>query len=117
MPVFVVASNSKCNVTWDNFKKRAEERRAILENARTMNVKRLQQDVDRIARRETEFAKQVIEEIVPVKIVWDEEGWNRLSALLPFRVVPTKAATPVVVEEKQKPVDPPAEPEAQSPAI
>ena len=87
MTVRVFASSS-CNASWDKFKQRVEERRAVLENARNMNVKRLQQDVQRIAQREATFAKQLLEEIVPVKVEFDENAWKQLVAVLPVRIVP-----------------------------
>lgn len=98
MPVTVFAS--KCH-SFDSLKKRVEERRAVIENARNMNLTRLHQDVERIARRETEFAKQVLEEIVPFKLVWDETAWEKVREVVPIRVVPNKSEPePPVTEDK-----------------
>lgn len=98
MPVTVFAS--KCP-SWDTIKKRVDERRAVIENARNMNLTRLHQDVQRIAKREVEFAKQVVEEIVPFKLVWDEKALEKISEVVPVRVVPNKSEpAPPVTDEK-----------------
>lgn len=106
MPVTVFAMNkANCNASWERFQKRVEERRLILENARSMNVKRLQQDVERISKREVEFAKKVFEEIVPVKITWDNKAWENLQAFVPVRIEPLdkkEVVEPVVVVEEEK---------------
>lgn len=110
MALVVKAQLSKNNL--QAFQKRAEERRQVLETARTMKIQRIQQDVERIVKREREYTKKLVEEIVPVKIVWNEDAWSKLKDFLPFRVeVNTKedgeAASPaktvepeVIVEEK-----------------
>lgn len=58
----------------------------MLENARTMNVRRLQQDIDRISAREIEFAKKLFEEIVPVKVEWNPAAFDKLQEFVPIRV-------------------------------
>jgi len=67
-------------------RERASERRAALETARTMKVQRLQQDIDRIVKREREYSQKLMEEIVPVRVIWNDDAWKRLQDLLPFRV-------------------------------
>lgn len=67
-------------------RERAQERRSALETARTMKVQRLQQDIDRIVKREREYSQTLLNEIVPVRVVWNDEAWKRLQDLLPFRV-------------------------------
>jgi hypothetical protein len=107
MPVTVVASSGKCNASWESFKKRVDERRSVIENARNMNLSRLNQDVQRIAKRETEFAKQVFEEIVPFKVEWDQEAWERINSVVPLRVVPNKT-TPAAPENATEVVQDPS---------
>jgi hypothetical protein len=80
----------------------------VLETARTMKIQRVQQDLEKIAKREREYARKLIEEIVPVKIMWNEDAWQRLQGILPIRVVdrtmperpatPTPSPSPTVVE-------------------
>lgn len=86
MPVTVFAS--KACPSWERIQKRVEERRAVLENSRTMNVKRLQNDLQRIAKKEVEFAQKVFEEIIPVKVAWNEEAWAKLQESMPIRLEP-----------------------------
>jgi hypothetical protein len=90
MPVKVIAS-SKCP-SWDAIKKRIDDRRVVLENARSMNLTRLNNDVERIAKREIEFAKQIFEEIVPFKVEWNQEAWEKVKTTMPVRIVPNKDA-------------------------
>ena len=108
MPVKVIAS-SKCPAAWDAIKKRIDDRRVVLENARNMNLTRLNNDVERIAKRELEFAKQLFEEIVPFKVEWNQEAWEKVKTTLPVRVVPNKDVpsapeSSVSMEEDVKPV-------------
>lgn len=67
-------------------KERLEARRAALEQARASGMKRLHEDVKRIVRRETEFAKKVLEEIVPVQVHIDKEAVSRIKDFVPVRV-------------------------------
>lgn len=81
------------------------ERRRVLEQARTVNVRRIQQEVQRIAQREVEYAQRLISEYAPVKVSFNESVWNRWQEFLPIRVEfvekedkstsPKDASTPV----------------------
>lgn len=108
MPVIVLASSSvkpSCSSSWERFQKRVEERRAVIESARAMNVKRLQNDLQRIAKKEVEFAQKMLEEIVPVKVSWNQDAWTKLQESLPVRVEPlhsTDADDAVVVKDEKK---------------
>lgn len=79
MPVIVRAQ-------LNNFSKHIEERRQVLENARNASIRRLRHDIDRIAKKELEFAQKVVETIVPVRLSWDEEAWKRVQEFVPIRV-------------------------------
>lgn len=72
--------------------KRIEERRSTMERARSMGVHRIQEDVRRIARRECEYAQKLLNVIVPVKISWNEEAWNRIQESMPIRFEPLEPA-------------------------
>lgn len=107
MPVVVLASSVKpsCSSSWERFQKRIEDRRAVVESARAMNVKRLQNDLQRIAKKEVEFAQKMFEEIVPVKLTWNQDAWTKLQESLPIRVEPlssTDSDVPVVVSKEEK---------------
>lgn len=102
MPLIIRAS---CNKTsWDAVQKTVEERRQVLENARNANLRRLRQDVDRIAKREAEFAKKVIDTIVPVRLSWNDDAWNKLQEFIPVKVEVQKneTETSIVVDEVKK---------------
>jgi len=87
------------NAGWQQ---RCSEKRQQIEKARQTKVARLRQDVERITKREIEFAKSVIETIVPVRIVWNEEAWQRLQETLPVKVeVKEEPVAEVVVEERK----------------
>lgn len=96
MPVLVRAS---C----DAFKQKVEERRQVLETARNANLRRLRQDIDRIAKREQEFLKKTLDVIVPVKISWDDQAWERVKDFIPIRV---EANVPAEVPVATKPETP-----------
>ncbi len=85
MPVTVIRAQL------NDFTKKVEERRQILENARNTSIRRIRHDIDRIAKKECEFAQKVFETIVPVRISWDEEAWNRVKDFVPVRVEVTTA--------------------------
>lgn len=101
----------------DAIRKRVEERRQPLEAARTMKIQRIQQDIERIAKREREYTEKLLSEIVPVKIVFNQGAWDRLKEFIPFTVEPTPAAaaaaasaeTPSKTEEPTVDVIPSAE--------
>lgn len=105
MPVKVIAS-SKCP-SWDAIKKRIDDRRVVLENARNMNLTRLNNDVERIAKREVEFAKQIFEEIVPFKVEWNADAWDKIKTVVPVRIVPNKdtPSPPETPVEEAKTID------------
>ena len=61
-----------------------DERRAMLEKARNTRVKRIKQEVQRIAKREVEFSKNVMDDIVPFRLVWNEEVLKKAKESMPF---------------------------------
>lgn len=78
----------KANPLWDRFQRRLDERRTVLESARSMNVKRLRGDMERVMKKELEFTRKLVEEIIPVHISWNEEAWNKIQEHSPIRVQP-----------------------------
>ena len=73
-----------------------QQRRAAVEKARTASVKRIQQDVRRIAKREAEFSKTLLDDIVPFRLVWNEDAVKKIQDNLPFTFI-EKTVTPEVV--------------------
>lgn len=88
----IVRASMGAKPDFKTFRARAEERRAALETARTMKIQRIQQDIDRIVKREREYSQKLLEEIVPVRVIFNDDAWKRLQDLLPFRVEPVGAA-------------------------
>lgn len=62
------------------------ERRKSIEQMRSFNVRRIQTDVKKITKQEIEFTKKLLDQIVPVKVVWNDEATKRLREMLPFTV-------------------------------
>ena len=102
MPLTIIASSTPS--AWERCKKRVDERRAVIESARTMSVKRINQDIERIAKREVEFAKKMFEEFVPVRLIWNEEAWENMKKTSPIAIEPIhkdEVVPEVIPEEKQ----------------
>ncbi len=62
------------------------ERRKYFEQQRHAKVARLRADIDRISKREMEHTKSIIEEMIPVKLVWDKDAWERVKDFIPVKV-------------------------------
>ena len=89
MPVIVIASsanNRKCSARWEELKSKLNERRVLAENARSMNVKRLRTDVQRMVKKELEFLQEIVDDIVPVRATWNEEAWKNVEQYVPIRI-------------------------------
>ena len=59
-----------------------------MENARSLNVKRLQNDLNRIAKKEIEFAQKLVEEMIPVRVSWNEDAVAKMKETFPLRIEP-----------------------------
>lgn len=75
--------------------KEFSERRRVMDQARSINVRRIQQEVQRIAQREVEYAQRLLSELTPVKLTVNESAWARWQEFLPIRldVVTSDAAS------------------------
>lgn len=62
------------------------EKRQVLEQSRTAKMKRMQQDFARISKREREYSQKLLEEIIPIKVSWNEEAWTKLQEFNPLKV-------------------------------
>lgn len=85
----------QANCNWQKI----QERRQKVEQFRQNKVARLRADIDRISKREIEYTKNLIETIVPVRITWDADAWNRIKEFVPVRVE-VQADAPVAVDPK-----------------
>lgn len=79
------------------------ERRRLVEQARQMTVRRIQQDIQRIAQRELDYAERMLAEYAPVKVSFNESAWSRLQEFLPIRLEFTEK--PVATEAEGQAAD------------
>ena len=63
-----------------------DARRQVLEQARRAKVERIYKDIQSIVKREQDYAKQMFEQLVPVKITWNEDALSQLNNMMPFRI-------------------------------
>jgi len=89
-PALVVRAQQAEHNRTPAWKSAIGERRRLLEQVRQTNLKHVNGDLDKIVKREVDFTKRVIEELVPVKITWRKEaanGWlSSFMDALPFKV-------------------------------
>jgi hypothetical protein len=62
------------------------ERRKVLEQSRSLNVRRIQQELQRISQRELEYAQRLLNDYTPVRVSVNESVWGRWKEFLPFHV-------------------------------
>lgn len=58
----------------------------VLEQSRMTYVRRFGGELEKLARSELDFAKRLLEEVVPFKISFDGRLWEELAAKSPIRV-------------------------------
>lgn len=68
-----------------------DQKRTVLERARRERFTRLADDWRSIVKREVDYSKQLVEEIVPVKVEINEDVVTMLKALSPIRIVFTSS--------------------------
>ena len=84
----------------ENLRSKINERRKSIEQIRSFNVRRLQTDIKKITKQEIDFTKKLLEQMVPVKMVWNEEATKRLRDMVPFTVELNREEEEVDEEEK-----------------
>ena len=77
---------SKPSSTISSVVQRMDARRQVLEKARREKVQRICKDIEAIVKREQDYAKQVFEQLVPVKITWNEDALSQLNNIMPLRI-------------------------------
>ena len=90
------ATNTSAKVT--SVVQKMDARRQILEQARRAKIQRIYKDIESIVKREQEYAKQVFEQLVPVKITWNEDALSQLNNMVPFRIEPLDKEEVTVVK-------------------
>jgi hypothetical protein len=82
---------------WKRAGKNISERRRLLEQVRQTNLKHVNGDLEKIMKREVDFTKRLVEELVPVKITLKKEegganGWfHSFMEAMPFKVEMTES--------------------------
>ena len=84
--VMNVASNKKSCPSFNQVKESIETKRTAVEQGRNGSLRRIHQDLQRIAKREQEYGKRLLEELVPVKVSWNEEAFQKLKEFVPIQV-------------------------------
>jgi hypothetical protein len=84
----------------ENLRSKINERRKSIEQIRSFNVRRLQTDIKKITKQEIDFTKKLLEQMVPVKMVWNEEATKRLRDMVPFTVELNREEEEIDEEEK-----------------
>ena len=100
--VFNSATQQKCatntSAKVSSVVQKMDARRQILEQARRAKIQRIYKDIESIVKREQEYAKQVFEQLVPVKITWNEDALSQLNNMVPFRIEPLEKEEETVVK-------------------
>ncbi len=81
---------------------RAQLRRDVFEKPRSVTAKRLQKDVQKIAKDEVEFSKNLLKELIPIEISIDKEA-SGLKALIPLNIAFTNKEAPNIKEKDKEP--------------
>lgn len=79
-------NNKVLSSNLEGMRVRMNERRKSIEQIRSFNVRRLQNDIKKISKQEVEFTKGLLEEIIPIKITWNEDAAKQLKEILPFTI-------------------------------
>jgi hypothetical protein len=66
--------------------KEIAERRKVIEQSRSLNVRRIQQELQRISQRELEYAQRIFSEYTPIRLSANESVWSRWKEFLPFHL-------------------------------
>lgn len=82
--MFVLAAKAPVPAPRNTFKKNLEERRNLLEHARTTRVKRIRQEIEKISKREMEFSRSLVHDLVPFRVVWNEAAVSKVKEYIPF---------------------------------
>lgn len=106
----ILASAAPRLPSFEQLQKRLEARRQRLENMRSLNARRLQQDIKRIASGEFDFAKSLLREMLPFDIKVNEEAMKNLPITLEWKEdfitsPPTPSSIPTPTLKSESDVD------------
>jgi len=89
--------------------RRVSERRRTFENVRRKNMQLLNQDLRKIAEREFEYSKSVLEAILPIKVSWNEEAWEKMKDKFPVKVEWNREEALTAIDEEDDEPEPETE--------
>lgn len=76
----------KCRDQFSKTINNLKSKRSIIEKAREARIERIHNDLKDIVKRENEYSKELIEQVAPVKVVWNESFIEALASFAPFRL-------------------------------
>jgi len=85
MPLAAITRASASSY-FDTVRKNLAEKRRVLEQSRSMQVRKLHTDVKRIINREREASKELLEELIPVRVTWKPEALRAIEEFIPFKI-------------------------------
>lgn len=71
----------------NELRKRIEMNRSVMERARKQGIMRIRDDVKNIVKREVDYSKHMLEQLVPIKIEVNDDVINVLKMISPIRIV------------------------------
>jgi len=74
----------KLPASMQKFQKRVEDNRKVYENVRQKSLKSIHDDLRKVAQREIDYSKSLLEVLIPVKIKWNEKAWDSMKEQLPI---------------------------------
>jgi len=108
-PVVLHASSSSSFI--DTMRKNISEKRKTIEQSRSVQVRKIQQDVKRIINRERESAKEIMGELMPVplplpiKVTWKPDALKTIQEHLPFVIEFTESGPTCHASPAMDPTD------------
>lgn len=108
-PVVLNASSSSSFI--DTMRKNLSEKRKTIEQSRSVQVRKIQQDVKRIINRERESAKEIMGELMPVpmslpiKVTWKPDALKTIQEHLPFVIEFTESSSTCRASPPADPTD------------
>lgn len=85
MPLTTLKAATGAN-HFDTVRKNIAEKRRVMEQTRSMQVRKLQTDVKRIFNRERENTKEILEELIPLRVTWKPDALRAIEEFMPFKI-------------------------------
>lgn len=83
---FAAITRASASSYFDTVRKNLAEKRRVMEQSRSMQVRKLHTDVKRIINRERESTKEMLEDLIPLRVTWKPEALRAIEEFIPFKV-------------------------------